>query len=208
MNGTGRGLAPLKAGFTPLKAGFIPRTAGFTPPRAGFTLIELLVVIAIIGLLAAIIIPSIAGALKSAKKARAMGQIRDLDGAVKRYFAEYGKMPVPAGNGGPDMPPFTGAAQGAVVEILINVTTNLNPKQIVFLDLDPASFGVKTTTEMLVKLKEGYKDPWGGDYGILMDLNFDEKIDLYGGIRAKVAVYSLGDPDNKYTAETTPFKTW
>ena len=174
----------------------------------GFTLIELLVVITIIGLLAAIIVPSIAGALKGAKKARAMGQIRDLDGAVKRYFAEYGKMPVPAGNGGPDQL-FTGAEQGAVLEILINVNTNLNPKQLVFLDLDPASFGVKTTTEMLVKLKQGYKDPWGGDYGILMDLNFDEKITGTAGgypdIRAKSAVYSGGE---KKDVANPPYKTW
>ena len=52
--------------------------------QRGFTLIELLVVIAIIGILAVIIIPSIRGALKSAKKARTMSQIQDLDGALKR----------------------------------------------------------------------------------------------------------------------------
>lgn len=183
---------------------------GFTPLWAGFTLIELLVVITIIGLLAAIMIPSITSALKNAKRARALAQIRDLDGALKRYFTEYGKMPVPVGdNGGPDKL-YTGAAQGAVVGVLINANTNLNPKQIVFLDLDPASFGVKTTTNMLVELKKGYKDPWGGDYGILMDLNFDEKI-LGVGVpefRAKVAVYSLGEPEKKFTAETTPYKTW
>jgi prepilin-type N-terminal cleavage/methylation domain-containing protein len=185
------------------------RKNGFGP---GFTLIELLVVITIIGLLAAIIIPSIAGALKGAKKARAMSQIKDLDGAVKRYFAEYGKMPVLAGqNGGADRL-FTGTEQGAVIEILINANTNLNPKQFVFLDLDPASFGVKTTAEMLVALKNGYKDPWGGDYGILMDLNFDEKIDgTVGGftdtrdIRAKVAVYSGGESTNR---AAPPYKTW
>ena len=189
MNGTGRGLAPLKAGFT---------------------LIELLVVITIIGLLAAIIVPSIAGALKGAKKARAMSQIKDLDGAIKRYYAEYNKMPVPAGNGGPDKL-FTGTDQGAVMEILINVATNFNPKQLVFLDLDPASFGVKTTAEMLVELKKGYKDPWGGDYGILMDLNFDEKISGTAGgfpdIRAKSAVYSLGE-NGEANKANPPYKTW
>jgi prepilin-type N-terminal cleavage/methylation domain-containing protein len=194
MNGTGRGLAPLRAGFI--------------PPKAGFTLIELLVVITIIGLLAAVLIPAINGAIKSAKKARAMGQIRDLDGAVKRYFAEYGKMPVLAGENGKPDKLYTGAEQGAVLEILINVTSNLNAKGIVFLDLDPASFGVKTTAEMLVELKKGYKDPWGGDYGILMDLNFDEKISPLGGfpeIRAKSAVYSGGE---KLDVANPPYKTW
>lgn len=177
----------------------------------GFTLIELLVVIVIIGLLAAILIPSVAGALKGAKKARAMSQIRDLDGAIKRYFAEYGKMPAPTGqNGGADRL-YTGSDQAKVIEILINTSldTNQNFKQIAFLDLDPSSFGVKSVTEMQAALAAGtpYKDPWGGEYGILMDLNFDEKITgtTYGDIRAKSAVFSGGE-NNKI--DDPPYKTW
>ena len=182
---------------------------------AGFTLIELLVVITITGLLAAIIIPSIAGALKSAKRARAMSQVKDLDGAVKRYFSEYGRMPVPAGhNGGADRL-YTGADQAKVMEILINVNTNENTRKIVFLDLDPASFKgadgkpLKTVAEMQAQLKSGtpYQDPWGADYGILMDLNFDEKNSgtAFGDIRAKSAVYSGGEAKN---VTDPPYKTW
>ena len=110
-------------------------------------MIELMVVVTIIGLLAAILVPSITGALKSAKRTRAMGQIKDLDGAVKSYFKEYGRMPVPAGDNGKADKVYTGADQAKVVEILINNSLDVaaNPRQIVFLDLDPASFGVKTT---------------------------------------------------------------
>ena len=187
----------------------------------GFTLIELLVVVTIIGLMAAILIPAISKALSSAKRARALSQIRDLDGAVKRYFAEYGKMPVPAGdNGGVDKL-YEGAFQADVIEILISVNTNLNPKKIVFLDLDPASFGVKTVVEMLKALDEGkpYKDPWGkqdvagNEYGILMDLDFDEKIvvspfsSATEPIRAKVGVFSRGEEGNPATS-SPPYKTW
>lgn len=180
-------------------------------------MIELLVVITIIGMLSAILIPSILGALKSAKRARAMSQIRDLDGAVKRYFAEYGRMPAPAGhNGGADRV-YTGAEQAQVIEILINnsLDPTLNPRQLTFLDLDPASFGVKTAVEMKSALRSGspYKDPWGkpdqpgGEYGILMDLNFDDRITgtAYGDIRAKVAVYSGGE---KNDTAAPPYKTW
>ena len=181
----------------------------------GFTLIELLVVIVIIGLLAAILIPSVAGALKGAKKARAMSQIRDLDGAIKRYFAEYGKMPAPKDrtgleslNGSTDKL-FTGKDQAMVIEVLLNLNTNHNAKQIAFLDLDPSSFGVKSVTEMQAALAAGtpYKDPWGGEYGILMDLNFDDKITgtTYGDIRAKSAVFSGGEATN---AAAPPYKTW
>lgn len=174
-------------------------------------MIELLVVITIIGMLSAILIPSILGALKSAKRARAMGQVRDLDGAVKRFFAEYGRMPVPAGqNGGMDRL-YTGAEQAQVIEILINnsLDATLNPRQLTFLDLDPASFGVKTMVDMQAALRGGapYRDPWGGDYGILMDLDFDDKITgtAYGDIRAKVGVYSGGEATNSVTP---PYKTW
>ena len=179
----------------------------------GFTLIELLVVITIIGMLMAIIVPSIRGALNGAKKARAMSQIDALDGAIKRYFAEYGRMPVPAGENGQSDKLYTGGDQARVIEILINapnLDNDLNPREIVFLDIDPASFQVKTVEEMQAALQGGtsYKDPWGGDYGILMDLNFDEKIDDlsgYGDIRAKAAVYSGGEHAN---TTSPPYKTW
>ena len=178
----------------------------------GFTLIELMVVVTIIGLLAAILVPSITGALRSAKRTRAMGQIRDLDGAIKSYFKEYGRMPVAAGDNGKADKLYQGADQAKVIEILINNSLDVaaNPRQIVFLDLDPSSFGVKTVTEMQNLLRSGtaYKDPWLGEYGILMDLNFDDKIaaDLgYGEIRAKVAVYSGGEDKN---TAAPPYKTW
>ena len=186
----------------------------------GFTLIELLVVIVIIGMLAALIIPTVRGAMNSAKKGKAMSQIRDLDGAIKQYCKEYNnKPPAPAGtySGGalPDDKLFEGAEQAKIIEILTNTgtATNLNAKQIVFLELDPEAFKVKTATEVAALLAGGtsYKDPWDGDYRILLDLNFDDKISGVGGladIRAKVGVYSLGDPKDKYDIATTPYKTW
>ena len=186
----------------------------------GFTLIELLVVITIIGLLAAILVPSIAGALKGAKKARAMAEVRDLDGAIKRFIGEYGKPPLPRGSkiGDADME-CTDVAQADVIRILANWdddwnSEERNTKQIVFLDLDPASFGVKTTLEIQAALANGpYKDPWGHSYGILLDMNLDDRIAVspYGTtenpIRARSAVYSLGE-GGEANREHPPYKTW
>ena len=178
---------------------------------AGFTLIELLVVITIIGLLAAIIVPSIIGALGAAKKARAMSEIKDLDGAIKRYNAEYNRMPVPSADmtGGADKL-YSGREQSDLILVLINANDALNPKQIAFLEINPASFGVKTAAEMQAQLANGepYRDPWGNEYGILLDLNFDDKITGAGGfedILAKVGVYSGGQNGN---AADPPYKTW
>ncbi len=180
----------------------------------GFTLIELLVVISIIGLLAAIIIPSLNYALKTGKMARAMSQIRDLDGAIKRYNAEYNRMPVPQGEMGGDDRLFEGEDQAALIRVLANIGDQggANPKGLVFLDLDPVAFGVRTIEEMTDQLENGgpYLDPWGNPYGIMLDMNFDDRITgagTFGDIQAKVGVYSLGDPERNYPV-TPPFKTW
>jgi len=181
----------------------------------GFTLIELLVVITIIGLLAAIIVPALTGGLRAAKRARAMGQIRDLDGAIKRFIAEYGVPPRPRGMaiGGADAA-LTTEQQAQVIQVLLNLDDwpgeKRNTKQIVFLDLDPASFGVKTVVEMQAALLSGgYPDPWGTPYGILLDMNLDDRIEDTGfpEIRGKVGVFSYGESKDTST-EDPPYKTW
>jgi prepilin-type N-terminal cleavage/methylation domain-containing protein len=63
------------------------------PNRSGFTLIELLVVIAIIGLLAGLIIPSVMGAVKTAKQSAYKLEIDTLAEAVEKYRSKYGDYP-------------------------------------------------------------------------------------------------------------------
>jgi hypothetical protein len=111
-----------------------------------------------------------------------------------------------------------GTDQADVVLILLNqddwAAQKRNTKQMVFLDLDPASFGVKTVVEMLAALQAGpYLDPWGRPYGIFLDVNLDDRIeaDPFTGanfMRAKAGVYSLGEPEKGFTVVNTPYKTW
>jgi len=192
-----------------------------TKSARGFTLIELLVVIAIIGLMAAIIVPSLTSALKGGKRARAMSQIRDLDGAIKRFISEYGVPPRPQGvNIGDNDILLSTEQQAQVIEILLNVDDwpgqKRNTKQIVFLDLNPASFPdadgepCETVVEMLASLlANGYPDPWGTPYGILLDMNLDDRIVGTGfpDIRGKAGVFSYGESQDTST-DDPPYKTW
>ena len=177
--------------------------------RQGFTLIELLVVIAIIGLLTAIVVPSVNGAFKSAKKARAMQMCKDIQGACQRYFSEYNRMPVPKGTKHGQNDAKYAEDNFEVIDILILSDdlkeTDLpvvNPRSIRFLDMDAKTF--ETYNEDKTK---GLLDPWGNPYELYFDMNFDDVVDLDSlEFRAKVGVRSFG-PDGKEETKDD-IQTW
>ncbi|HOD99654.1 MAG: prepilin-type N-terminal cleavage/methylation domain-containing protein [Kiritimatiellia bacterium] len=190
----------------------------------GFTLIELLVVLAIIGVLATILLPAINGAMKKGKVARCKTEVADLEGAIKRFYAEYNKMPLPKGSKFGDAENgFTDLQQAQIIQVLLNLDDGgwpggkRNTKQMPFLDISPSAFWIasqnryaKTIVEMEAALASGqpYCDPWKQPYGILMDLNMDDRITgskFAPEIRAKVAVYSIGENGD----DNNPlYRTW
>ena len=54
-----------------------------------FTLVELLVVIAIVGILAALLIPAVSHASGTAKRARCMSNLRQVNLAIRMYAEEH-----------------------------------------------------------------------------------------------------------------------
>lgn len=61
--------------------------------RQGFTLIEVLTVIVIIGILAALVVPAIAGAVRRAKEVAIAMEIDSLSQAIETYNTQYGDYP-------------------------------------------------------------------------------------------------------------------
>ena len=81
------------------------------------------------------------------------------------------------------------------------------------LRMDALSRQCESQMPLAAALSQGdaYCDPWKQPYGILLDLNMDDRITgtKYGAgdIRAKVGVYSLGET-GEATTDNPQYKTW
>lgn len=61
--------------------------------RKGFTLIELMVVVAVIAILAAMVIPAAADAIRSSIEARTKADLNTVRVAIKAYYTDFGTYP-------------------------------------------------------------------------------------------------------------------
>ena len=189
-----------------------------------FTLVELLTVIAIIAILMGLLFPAIGIIKEQARKVQAKSDVTNIVAAVKQYYTEYGKYPpVVDPPTATDTDDFVGdpAAQAttnnnALFNTLrsipdgLNANYKFNPRRIVFYEgksaadaaAPRAGFSDKSSDPLT---KGNLYDPWGKQYGVILDSNYDNVILLdkqYTDFSAKDAprvgcgAFSMGK-DNK-----------
>src|SRR5262249_28999361 len=162
-------------------------------PSAAFTLIEMIVVILIIATLAALMATAGSSTFDRARKAQAKNDVIQLVTAINAFYTEYGRYPVNITNAANDAFFGTGATPAGctsygnndvLLDVLRNNTdpsgpnlatvTSLNPRQIAF--LSPG--GAKNTVPPRggIALDRRYYDPWGSQYAIVIDTNYDNTI--------------------------------
>ena len=149
--------------------------------KIGFTLIELLVVIVILGILITLGSKGLRTARLNAKKAQAKVEMSAIETAVKSYFSKYGKLPLDPSLQGASEPDFNETFSIEVIEILTGINSNINTAGLAF--LDPQG----NNTDGV------FRDPWGEQYLIALDTDYDGRIDFEGdAIRRKVAIKAVG----------------
>ena len=166
----------------------------------GFTLIELLTVIAIIAILMSLLMPALNAAKNSARKAEARSDMTALVNAVYAYHTDYGLYPLNSLNGaagGYQSDTCYGDPGGlyssadlcdilrAIPDARYNINNQLNVRQVIYFEgsiaknanaplggfvMNPA--GVTGPTGKAIPYG-GYVDPWGMEYVVFIDANYD-----------------------------------
>jgi prepilin-type N-terminal cleavage/methylation domain-containing protein len=156
---------------------------------AAFTLIELLIVISIIAILAALALPAVGGAIKSARKAEVRSMANQIKAAVSTYYAEYGIYPTNT---------ETFPANAEFLATITARSTNNNRRMVRFMEVPSKFSNASGIVTPLKFYKEGQSN-----FTVVVDHNFDGQIALPGtNINASVAVY-VNDPDG-----TNVIGTW
>ena len=161
-----------------------------------FTLIELLVVIAIIVILAGLIFPALGTVRNNAKKSKAHSECLSLKTAIIMYETEFSEWPAKVSG---DDARVSDSEYAKMCRFLTCADPSVkNSKNMVFFE-----------TGVGYDSSKGILDPWGNPYKVILDVNFDGKIDNSADevikpvnkvnnrsetqdLITKVAVYSLG----------------
>jgi len=173
---------------------------------SAFTLVELLVVIAIIVILMSLLLTAVPAVKKAAGKAEARNTCNMVVTALNAYYTEYAKFPptdtaAPA-PGTPVLDVVVGSTSGIPNNTVFYTLRNIakgpneeyaaNPRKVTFYEGKAAKPGAGGTARngfydhdksggIPGAMQEScLYDPWGQQYGVVLDLTGDDRIDLVG----------------------------
>lgn len=140
----------------------------------GFTLIELLVVIAIIAVLAGAGFAAGNAAVQKARRMAALSTITGIETAVSNFFTEYSTLP--QDNLSTDV--TVKSDDLLFLQTLLGTEAGaapLNARNVKFLNVKEGKSGKNGLLySSSGTTLEGLKDPWGGNYFIMLDGDYDE----------------------------------
>jgi prepilin-type N-terminal cleavage/methylation domain-containing protein len=155
--------------------------------RRAFTLIELLVVIAIIAILIGLLFPAFKAVQNQARSTQAKNDLTQIVNAVNAFYTDYGKYPIsgttdvtfgPAGsptNNETLLRELRGCT-GITGDCVAAATINL--RQIVFISPPDVknSANPRSGVGIAVANKGQYFDPWGSNYVIRIDGDYNNQV--------------------------------
>ena len=112
------------------------------------TLPEVVIAIAVLGILISLLFPAVNVGPSFSKKAQAKNDVTQIATAVIAFESEYGRLP------GTNH----GAVGGKVLAALMGSNSIINPRGIIFLEVNAAKNGKSGITNGI------FVDPWGGAY--------------------------------------------
>jgi type II secretory pathway pseudopilin PulG len=153
-----------------------------------FTMVELLVVIGVIAILVSLLLPAVMKGKERALIIRARADVTSIAVAIGQFETTYGYLPLDPGTGSEAQ--LSSTEYTELIEELTVQSTTYNTRGIPFLSINGTTL----------------KDPWGEDYNVKLDYDYDNSVIALGDtIFGKSAVWSEGDPDDP---DASPITNW